>query len=921
MEESVVRAVQALYSSETSNEHRSAADSFLRTFQSDPAAFSTCYSLLTHQNIPSLSLPIHYVHGFCATTLSHMVLTPRERESLPSLFQLHRERDTVRLLGTALVRNMDSSQGLDWLLQGSWDDEVRLSLLTLAATEGIAYQEASKVIVWLGQKNLVNKDSLRCLAEWINAMEERNPELVVPNPLVHAAIQLLPQGIDDASELFDAAVDVVIEIIRAFPSTERDLKVIQWLLPQLMALKPVFAEAVVYENTDCCLGLTRVFTEMAETYLALLLGDNPMNQVAVVDTLLECMAYPDADSTWLSRSGNIRFTSVVVAEITMPFWFAFCDALIQTRDVPTKTRLLETFRLSLARLSQICMQNIKFRDGFKELPSDKKADFKEFRADLGDILRDCCHLLGAEIVLQHCVIGLSSIFQSQESPDSQWEAIEAHLYCFRSIARKVEMQIQAQPNFDQTPLHNIFSYLPQFPDHPSIRYTSCLIISRYAEWLNTSGTTYLPLMLQFIDCTVQQCIKRKDYHDWQVATAVSAALRSLCIECWKHVGRDLIDYYVRLQATEALEVEDQVILLEGICKAISKEEQQLLVPAMQTLAAPIAQRMTEILSSEHPSTSGILKDLLRLMCLYDYITVPAGTPSHPLVILTETLFPLFQKTLLVFGHNGEVVERSCRCFKRMLRVPQMKIIVPALSELLVTRYDQNPMSSYLYCASMVLKNFDSDSDCFPIFEQVLLAISRKTFAVLQASPTAMTNNPDIVEEYFYLMERYLRCLPLQTLSVIPSLFQCGLAGLGLQHNDANKGVLSCLQILLQQTAQVHTDPAFQQYYATVDECLRNQGAHLVHALMRGVMGHFSGSRVDADHGSCAGVLLCIAQLNGNGFKEWITAVLTSVDTGSKMQPKDKQQFLEALLETTDESAFRRTIRHFAKLCKQYGVNV
>ncbi|KDO26719.1 hypothetical protein SPRG_20517 [Saprolegnia parasitica CBS 223.65] len=909
MEEGVVQAVEAMYASGSPADHRAAADEFLRKFQRDDAAFATCYALLSRPAIPSMRLSVHYVHAFCAQTISHMTLLAAERDSLTALFALHRERDIVRLLGTALVRNMESSQGLDWLMLGAWDDDVRLSLLTLAAKDGIAYSEAPKVIVWLGKTNVASADALRCLAEWINMLDDttRDPELVVPNPVANAALQVLRNGMDDNTELFDAAVDVVIEIIRAFPSAERDMHVIQWLLPQLMGLKPLFAEAAAYDNTDCCIGLTRIFTEMAEMYLNLILSESPMNQTAVVDMLLDCMAYPDAE----------------IAEITMPFWFVFCDALISSRDPGTKARLLATFTPSLTRLSLICMQNMCFRDGFRELPSDKKQDFKNFRADLGDILRDCCHLLGAELVLQHCVQGLQTIFQSQESPERQWEAIEAHLYSFRSIARKVELQIQSRSNFDETPLHSIFSYLPQFPDHPAIKYTSCLIISRYAEWLGTSATSYLPSMLQFIDATIQQCLSRKDYQEWQVPTAVSAGLRSLCIDCWKHVGRDLIEYYVRLQASDALLVEDQVILLEGICKGVSIGDRQLMVPAMQTLVTPIAQHMSEIFARDHPSANGILKDLLRLMCIYDHITVSVVDPNatHPLVALTEQLFPLFQQTLRVYGHNAEVVERSCRCFKRMLRVPQMKVVVPTLAELLVTHFEAHPQSSYLYCASMILKHFASDADCAPIFEQLLLALSRKTFGVLQESSHAMVDNPDIVEEFFYLIERYLRCLPLQTVPLLPSVFQCALAGLAMQHNDANKGVLSCLQLLLQQMALVHTDPTFQPYYTTVDECLRTQGHLLVHALLRGVMGHLSGSRVDADHGSCAGVLLCIAQLHGNLFQEWVTSVLGAMETGPKLKPDEKQKFLETLLASTDEGTFRRTIRHFSKLCKQCNVYV
>ncbi|RLO00285.1 hypothetical protein DYB28_000401, partial [Aphanomyces astaci] len=289
------------------------------------------------------------------------------------------------------------------------------------------------------------------------------------------------------------------------------------------------------EITECCLGLARVFTEMAEVYLDILLGDSPMNQVLVVDTLLECMAFPDPERTSLHLSYRIPFrnrilstrrtdsrsaTIFFLAAITIPFWFAFTEALRFVPDVHQKQTLLRNFAPSLTNLSRICMHTMCFRDGFRELPSDKQQDFKNFRMELGDILQDCCVLLGTDLVLAHCVQGLHAILTDPDSsPDAQWESIEAHLYSFRSIARQVELQLQdsakaGHPPMDETPLHTIFAFLPRFPAHPAIQYTSCLVISRYAEWLAGAGAAYLASLLTFVDATVTMSATRHDYHDW-----------------------------------------------------------------------------------------------------------------------------------------------------------------------------------------------------------------------------------------------------------------------------------------------------------------------------------------------------------------------------------------------------------------------
>ncbi|RHZ08879.1 hypothetical protein DYB37_009960 [Aphanomyces astaci] len=453
MDDSVVQAVEAMYASSSTGQTRSAADAFLRSFQTSPNAFAVSHAFLA--NAPTTA---RVVQLFAAQTISHLTLTPAQVSQLSSLFSLHHhERDIVRLLGTALVRNMEAGQGLDWLIQGPWDADVRISLLTLAAVESVAYTEAQNVIVYLGSSHAATKDTLLCMAEWVKLLDRdaRHPDLVIKNPLTTYAIQVLHRGLDDTSDLFDAAVDLVVEVIRTYNSTLVDLPVIQWLIPQLMQLKPLFTAAAAQ-----------------------------------------------------------------VAAITIPFWFAFTEALRFVPDVHQKQTLLRNFAPSLTNLSRICMHTMCFRDGFRELPSDKQQDFKNFRMELGDILQDCCVLLGTDLVLAHCVQGLHAILTDPDSsPDAQWESIEAHLYSFRSIARQVELQLQdsakaGHPPMDETPLHTIFAFLPRFPAHPAIQYTSCLVISRYAEWLAGAGAAYLASLLTFVDATVTMSATRHDYHDW-----------------------------------------------------------------------------------------------------------------------------------------------------------------------------------------------------------------------------------------------------------------------------------------------------------------------------------------------------------------------------------------------------------------------
>ena len=78
------------------------------------------------------------------------------------------------------------------------------------------------------------------------------------------------------------------------------------MVPKIMALQPKWAASVGAakaevaaggegEGSDEARGLCRLFTEMGESYIKLILSPEPLNQVAVVQMVLDCTSHPDVD--------------------------------------------------------------------------------------------------------------------------------------------------------------------------------------------------------------------------------------------------------------------------------------------------------------------------------------------------------------------------------------------------------------------------------------------------------------------------------------------------------------------------------------------------------------------------------------------------------------------------------------------------
>jgi hypothetical protein len=82
--------------------------------------------------------------------------------------------------------------------------------------------------------------------------------------------------------------------------------------------------------------------------------------------------------------------------------------------------------------------------------------------------------------------------------------------------------------------------------------------------------------------------------------------------------------------------------------------------------------------------------------------------------------------------------------------------------------------------------------------------------------TQLVAQPDLVEEYFYLIARFAIHCPDALLSTQPlpdEVVSLGLLGLQLQHREAHKGILHCLEeVSLQLTLCTNTNTSYNSYW-------------------------------------------------------------------------------------------------------------
>lgn len=294
--------------------------------------------------------------------------------------------------------------------------------------------------------------------------------------------------------LFDAAVDVVCDIIHETQEVYDNEDVIQLILPRVIALRPHLAQ--VRDDPDRMRGFCRILAEAGETYRQLLL-QHPDNFVPLLEAIAECTAYHDLD----------------IVTITFGFWYRLAQSIGKHRNVPPV--FLEAYKA----LVEIVIKHLRFPDDAESLVGQEADDFRSFRHVIGDTLKDCCYVLGADVCLTRAYEMVASALARGNSGNGatvSWQEIEAPLFSMRSMGGEVDVR-------DDEIIPRIMDILPQLPSHPRIRYAAMLVIGRYTEWTNMHPQ-HIPFQLTYLSSGFEDS-------DPDVSAASGQAMKYLCKDC------------------------------------------------------------------------------------------------------------------------------------------------------------------------------------------------------------------------------------------------------------------------------------------------------------------------------------------------------------------------------------------------------
>jgi transportin-3 len=731
------------------------------------------------------------------------------------------------------------------------------------------------------------------LHHWIRYVPVR-PEVIADTPLLNLAVQKLAQA---EVETLEAATDVVVEILRMYPSHHSpNEQLVRTMIPLLSHLP--LEQALSSDDEDIQRAYCRVVTEMGESYLTWLLSPDFEQASQLVTWILQC-------------AGQI--SDVEISSITLHFWYRFVTDMEIIEPDRWRQELIDAYEGHLLNLISVCAQNLmKYPE---ETPmGDQLDDWERHRFYVSETIEDCCRLLGGTVVIQRMNELFQAAVQSSVStpgaPHLNWQAIEACLACLCAMHRFI-------PNDENSILPAVFELLPQLPTDniPPLRATVSRTIGKYAAWLSRQPR-YLAPLLPFLaqGLNVPECAK-----------SVSVAIKELCF--YSNPGTDfdiaepVLQLYQEVCQSGKLTVEDELQILEGVCHALSRKVQHAIQTNshadgfLERLVNPIGQRMSSNLHNPAISARQAVMEINRLAVLVQHLKLPMRADgSHPIVTILQSIWSPLVETSKRYASDGHMAEHICRLYKYSLRSCDRDVFLPLLHPLmhqLMESYQFSHQSPYLYAASICLTEYGSDSrQSQPLYEMAV-NLAETTFSFMK-SLDSFRNHPDIMEEFFYMMERMIvHCPdPLIRSPLLPSLLQCSALSLELDHPGVNKGTLKFLQSTFSHIFAIFSNnQGPDDLRAGLEQILQTNAQPNVVNLVRALSGD-----LPCYSPSVPDILWYASRLGP--VQTWISAYWSNNSSGAIAMPSERvrSDLLATFNSNLSHDEFRLALRSYEDVC-------
>ncbi|KAJ6882128.1 transportin MOS14-like [Populus alba x Populus x berolinensis] len=884
LQNSVKEALNALYH-HPDDAFRMEADRWLQNFQRTIDAWQVADNLL-HDATSNLETLI-----FCSQTLRSKV--QRDFEELPSeafrplrsslntlLKKFHRGPPKVRTqISIAVAALAVQVPPEDWGDGGivNWlKDEMTshpeyipgfLELLTVLPEEVFNYKIAARperrrqfekeltsqievalnILTACLKISELKEQVLEAFASWLRLRHGIPGSLLACHPLVHTALSSLNSEI-----LSEAAVNVISELIHYTTAGNSggipvQMPLIQVIVPQVMSLKEQLRDPS--KDEEDVKAIARLFADMGDSYVELIAaGSN--ESMMIVNALLEVASHPEYD----------------IASMTFNFWHSLQHFLTK-RDSYTSfgneasieaesRRRLQVFRSPYESLVSLVSSRVQYPPDYQTLSVEDLKEFKQTRYAVADVLIDAASVLGGDATLRILYVKLVEARTCLGNDHNQWHPAEAALFCIRAISNYVStVEAEVMPK--------IMSLLLELPHEPQLLQTVCLTIGAYSKWLDAALDGF-PQLSSVIKILLSGMGKSEDS-----AAAAAVAFRHICDDC----RRKLCGYFDELfsiynsavigEGSFKVSAGDSLHVVEAFSMVITELPADQAKLALEKLCLPVVTPLQEIISQgpdvlEKKLARELTVHIDRLAYIFRYVNHPEAVADA-----IQRLWPILKAIFDIRAWDMRTMESLCRACKYAVRTSGrlMGITIGAMLEEIQGLYQQHHQPCFLYLSSEVIKIFGSDPSCAYYLKNLIEALFKCTTCLL-TNIKDFTARPDIADDCFLLASRCIRYCPQVFIpsAVFPSLVDCSMIGVTVQHREASNSILTFLSDIF----DLAKSSMGEQYLTIRDSVIIPRGASITRILVASLTGALPSSRLE----TVTYALLALTRAYGASALEW-----------------------------------------------------
>ncbi|KAJ4712230.1 putative Transportin [Melia azedarach] len=745
--------------------------------------------------------------------------------------------------------------------------------------------------------NELKEQVLEAFASWLRLKHRIPGSVLAAHPLVLTALSSLHSEI-----LSEASVNVISELIHysaagSSGGGDANMPLIQVIVPQIMSLKAQLADSS--KDEEDVKAIARLFADMGDSYVELI-ATGYDESMLIVHALLEVSSHPEYD----------------IASMTFNFWHSL-QVILTKRDSyvsfgneataeAERNRRLQVFRSAYESLVSLVSFRVQYPQDYQDLSLEDLKEFKHTRYAVADVLIDAASVLGGDATLKILYMKFVEGVACCGNEHSEWRPAEAALFCIRAISSYVSVvELEVMPQ--------VMALLPKLPQQPQLLQTVCLTIGAYSKWLDAASSD--PSVLASVLSILTSGMSTNE----DTAAAAALAFRHICDDCRKKLCGYLDGLYnvyrtaVNGEGSLKVSAEDSLHLVEALSMVITELPQDDAKKALEMLCLPVVTPLQEVINQgpeilQKKHARDLTVHIDRFAYIFRYVNHPEAVADA-----IQRLWPIFKAIFDIRAWDMRTMESLCRACKYAVRTSKrfMGITIGAILEEIQGLYQQHQQPCFLYLSSEVIKIFGSDPSCASYLHNLIEALFKRTTCLL-TNIEEFTSRPDVADDCFLLASRCIRYCPQLFIpsSVFPSLVDCSMIGITVQHREASNSILTFLSDIF----DLAKSSKGEEFLCTRDSVIIPRGASITRILIASLTGALPSSRLE----TVTYALLALTRAYGVQALEWAKESVSLIPL-TALAEVERSRFLQALSQAAsgaDVNALMGPVEELSDVCRR-----